>query len=378
MSRFAAVPMVTLVVSVVGAAAMAACTTTANVETSAPITGEVPANATRALEGLAPDWRSKAAAYLNERAASWLSAPPPVANIKCALSCHTTFPYLLARAALGMPAATGIAADVRTRIASRVAEHAHGTAIPMYGKNQDTKSRESHATEAVLNAAALVLDDLGAGGALSTQGKAAFEGMWKEQRADGAWEWLDFGLEPWETRADWGMAIAALVSGSIPEGTSSMQAVGTAKLIGYLKGRMKTMALHDRITVLWASSKLTTLLDTAQQIAIADELSATQCNDGGFSLRTWAKVEVAGAGATTSDGYATALAALALCTGVPEGRKRADVLKALAWIAKNQQSDGSWPGQSVNSESDRSRVFMTDAATAYAAIAISTCAPDVK
>lgn len=370
MSRFTPFPVVTLFVSIVGAATMASCTTTTIVETPMPaITGP--------LEGLAPDWRSKASVYLNERAARWLSSPPPVANIKCALSCHTTFPLLLARPALGTPATEGAAADARTRIEGRVVERAQGSAIPMYGKNQDPKTKESHATEAVLNATALVVDDLGATGTLSAPAKAALEGMWKEQRADGTWDWLDFGLEPWETRSDWGTAMAALVSGSIPEGTSAMQAAGTAKLVGYLKGRLETMTLHDRITVLWASSKLKILLDTAEQTAIADEIAATQRKDGGFALGSWDKGAPA-ANATTSDGYATALAALALCTGVPDGRKRLDVLEALAWIAKNQQSDGSWPGRSINSESARGKTFMTDAATAYAVLAITTCVPEVR
>ena len=51
-----------------------------------------------------------------------------------------------------------------------------------------------------LSAAALFLHDIGINDALSTQAKAAIEGMWKEKRADGAWNWLDFDLEPSETR----------------------------------------------------------------------------------------------------------------------------------------------------------------------------------
>lgn len=371
MPRFSPVSLVTLFVSIAGAGALAACTTTAIVEV------QTPANTTIALEGLAPQWRSNATAYLNGRATQWLSSPPPIANIKCALSCHTTFPLLLARPALGTPAAVGPAADARIRIEARVLERAQGTAIPMYGKNQDEKTKESHATEAVLNATALVLDDLGTKGVLSSQAKMAIEGMWKEQRADGAWDWLEFGLEPWETGNDWGAAMAALVAGSIPEDTSTTQAASTAKLVGYLEGRLKSMSLHDRITVLWASSKLKTLLDTTEQTAIASEISATQLQDGGFSLGSWTQSNL-GTIAPTSDGYATALAVLALCTGSPDGPKRPDVLKALAWIATNQQSDGSWPGRSVNSESARGNMFMTDAATAYAMIAITSCVPDVK
>lgn len=371
------VPLLTLFASIAIAAASAACTTTSVVET--PVSASlVPGSTTNPFDGLAPDWRSKAAGYLNEHAAKWLSSPPPVGNIKCALSCHTTFPFFLARPALGIAADASTVDHARTRINARLVERAQGTAIPMYGKNPDTKSKESHATEAVLNATALVFADLGASGALSPEAKAAFDGMWKEQRADGAWDWLEFELEPWETRNDWGTVMAALVSGSVPEGTSVMQAAGTAKLVGYLKGHLATMALHDRIAVLWASSKLKTLLDPTEQTAIANEILAKQLKDGGFSLGSWGKGALAEAGANTSDGYATALAALALCTGIPDGRQRPDVIKALSWIARNQQPNGSWPGRSVNSDSARSHTYMTDAATAYAVIAMTTCVSEAK
>ena len=63
-----------------------------------------------------------------------------------------------------------------------------------------------------------------------------------------------------------GAAMAALLAGSIPENTSSAQAAGTTKLVAYLQKRLPSMALHDRVTVLWASGSLKNLLDTATAI----------------------------------------------------------------------------------------------------------------
>jgi len=381
MPRTSSIPALGLLLPTLAAAAFA-CTTTTIIEEPSKPSGTTPTadggtgTTANPLEGLAPDWRAKAAKYLDGRASSWLTSPPNIANIKCAMSCHTTFPTLLARTALG-DAPLAAADTARTRFEARVTERAAGSALPMYGKNGDAKTVESHATEAVLNATALSLDDLGKGGTVAASTKSALDAMWKEQRADGAWDWLEFGLEPWETRTDWGTAMAALVAGSVPEGTSSAQAAGTAKLTSYLKGRLTKMAFHDRVVVLWASSKLTSLLSPDEASSIADELAAKQLDDGGFALGSFGKGDLA-ATASASDGYATSLAVLALCTGAADGKKRPDVAKGLAWIAKNQQADGSWPGQSVNSDSARAKGFMTDAATAYAALAITSCVPSAK
>ena len=326
------------------------------------------------LEGLAADWQVRAAGYLERRSSSWLASPPDIANVKCAMSCHTTFAYMLARPFLAPFATTAVADAVRSRLETRVSETVAGTAVPFYGQNTDDKTTQSRATEAVLNAAALALDDIGRGAALSASAKTALDGMWAQQNADGTWPWLEFGLEPWETRDDFGAAIAALVAGSVPANSSSLQAAGTSQLVGYVQRRLDSMVLHDRAMVLYASSKLTTLLQAPQAQRIAADLAATQLANGGFSLGAWGQGSVASSVAQKSDGYATAVAVLALCTGTADGPKRTDVKRALAWLAHNQADDGSWPGQSVNANTEQVKGFMTDAATAYVAIALTLCA----
>lgn len=361
-------------------AAALACTQTKIIEENEPAAQQDggssganpdPAAGPDPLAALSPDWQVKAASYLDGRAKAWLASPPPVANIACTMSCHTTFSVVMSRSALGdakLPAADA----ARKSFEARVTEGIAGTATPFYGKDAQAKVKESHATEAVLNAAALSLDDLGSGRALSASTKSALDRMWSLQRADGAWDWLEFSLEPWETRNDWGAAMAALVAGSVPASTSTAQAAGTTKVIGYLKKRLTAMAMHDRITVLWASGALKGLLDEEQSASIVAELVATQRDDGGFAIGAWGKGDLADSKAT-SDGYATALGALALCRGTTDGAKGAEARKALTWLAKSQAADGSWPGRSLNSESARAKGFMTDAATSYASLAIATC-----
>lgn len=326
-------------------------------------TGEDP------LAGLSADWKTKAAGYLDGRAQEWIDAPPPIANVKCAMSCHTTFPTLVARGALGVDIAA--ADNARTAFVGRVTEATAGEAVPFYGKGtNDPKIEESHATEAVLNAFSLAFDDLAKGGNLSGDTKDALEQMWTTQSADGSWAWLEFELEPWETRNDWGAAMAALLVGSIPEGATSGQAAGATKVKGYVQKNLSKMALHDQVTVLWASGAMKDLIEASDAEKIVTDLVAKQNADGGFALGSWGKGSLK---STKSDGYATALATLALCKGTAEGAARPEAVSGLKWLAANQAEDGSWPGKSVNTSSARAKGFMTDAATAYAALALTSC-----
>jgi hypothetical protein len=81
------------------------------------------------------------------------------------------------------------------------------------------------------------------------------------------------------------------------------------------------------------------------------------------SLRAWF---------SPSDGYATGLATLALLsTDAHDSAQR-----GLAWLARHQESTtGSWPARSLNAKRDPASdpaKFMTDAATAFAMLALAT------
>jgi hypothetical protein len=320
------------------------------------------------LEGLRADWREAAAGYLDGRVDAWLTNPPNIANVKCAMTCHTGFPATLARYTLTKKGQMPKADTLRQRFEARVAEGASAT--PFYGSNGDAKTKESFATEALLNAVALGMDDLWSGKPLSGTTKSAMDRMWATQSPDGSWAWLEFKLEPWETRNDFGAAISLVLLGSVDASASAGYEVGLAKVKTYLNDRLDKMAMHDRVTLLWSSSFAPGVITQVAREKIAAEVVAKQHEDGGFSAGDWGSGSRAAAVQGTTDGYATALATLALCT---EASRAAETRKGLAWLAKNQQEDGSWPGQSVNTTSKQARTFMTDAATGFAALALTQC-----
>ena len=114
------------------------------------------------------------------------------------VSCHTVAPYALARPALRKAAGVGAPAPQEERLLRetllRVATY--GSHEPLY----KSKADESRGSEAVLNLLVLVGElapDNHA--ALAEPLRKAFEELWLAQRADGAWDWLDFGNEPYES-----------------------------------------------------------------------------------------------------------------------------------------------------------------------------------
>jgi squalene-hopene/tetraprenyl-beta-curcumene cyclase len=108
------------------------------------------------------------------------------------------------------------------------------------------------------------------------------------------------------------------------------------------------------------------------------EAVARQRADGGFSLSTfvggWKRKDNTPLEAQ-SDGYATAVAVFAMeQAGVKPGDPALE--RGLQWLRKNQESsDGRWLSYSLNKErdlaSDPGR-FMSDAATAYAVMALES------
>src|SRR5687768_8796271 len=114
-------------------AGLAACTTTRIVEEQVPAEGTKPGSSGQpgdtttppddgALADLAPDWNTKAAAYLDKRAADWLANAPAISNVKCAMSCHTTFGASLAYSAIGKTTDIPAVLDARAEFEKRVAE----------------------------------------------------------------------------------------------------------------------------------------------------------------------------------------------------------------------------------------------------------------
>jgi hypothetical protein len=114
-----------------------------------------------------------------------------------------------------------------------------------------------------------------------------------------------------------------------------------------------------------------------QQQSIVAEALAKQQEDGGFSLSAfvggWKRKDNTPL-EKKSDGYATGVVAFVLReAGVR--RDRPELQRALAWLAQNQdRAEGRWLAYSLNKQRDLSTdigKFMSDAATAYAAMALA-------
>src|SRR5262249_28000424 len=157
---------------------------------------------------------------------------------------------------------------------------------PLYD-HKEAKKVESRGTEAVLNALILAnADAVQNRRDPSDVTRKAFARLWETQRPDGAWDWLEFGLEPFGS-ADAvydGATLAALAAGTAPAlSTGDAAEPGIVRLRGYLKEQYARQRLFNRVWVLLASSRLSDLLTRAQREALVAELEKQQQADGGWS-----------------------------------------------------------------------------------------------
>ncbi|MEO5923853.1 MAG: hypothetical protein ABIR70_08515 [Bryobacteraceae bacterium] len=345
-----------------------------------------------ALGTLAPiyaqDWnREHAAAYLDARAAWWMTWPSAARDHETfCISCHTALPYALARPHLRTPSeATPNETKILTNVTKRVTLWSEVEPFYTDDKQGSPKSAESRGTESVLNALILVSNDAPSG-KLTDAAKQAFTNMWAMQwkvgETRGAWSWLNFHNQPWEAEDSqfWGATLGAIAAGSAPvEYRSAPEVKSNIDLLSeYLRRMQSEQSLLHRTAFLWASAKLPNLLDAAQKDALIKELRAQQRPDGGWSasslvMKNWKRRDDTPLD-PQSDGYATGLVAFALQqVGIP--RTEPGLARALDWLNKNQDATtGNWSAQSLNGKkdlaSDRGK-FLSDAATAYAVLALT-------
>jgi len=338
-------------------------------------------------------WDPKAAAaYLDRRMEWWAGWQNSARDHDTfCVSCHTAVPYALARSTLRSALAETAPAPQERQLLEDVRRRVRlwDETSPFYPDQYVApgKSAESRGTESVLSALILAWDDTRTG-RLSADTATAFEHMWAEQHATGnnpgAWAWLDFNLAPWED-ADaqyYGAALAALAAGVAPENYHSRpQIQGQLQMLrAYLARNYAAQSLHNRLIVLWASTRLPGLLDASErQILIAEVLRA-QNPDGGWSLSTLiTKSSERLLRDPDSDGYATGLVTLLLKqTAMPGGAP--EVHRGLTWLVHNQgglsihRGEEFWVARSLNKRripwSNVGR-FMSDAATAYAVLALT-------
>jgi squalene-hopene/tetraprenyl-beta-curcumene cyclase len=318
------------------------------------------------------------------------------------ISCHTALPYALSRSALGGALGEKVLAPGERKVLDNVIKRVRlwKEAKPFYGEHAGAnKALQSRGTESVLNALILATFDA-RNGTLHTDTRAALRNMWALQQTtgneSGAWPWLDFGLEPFEAKDSvfYGAALAAVAVGIAPDNLRQAPEIqGYVKLMrDYLDRQYARQSLSNQAVLLWACSKLPNLLSPKQQTAILENLLSKQQSDGGWNLSSlawtwrgsnlkwlanlWCRSEntlLEG----KSDGYATGMIAYVLEQyGLP--RDNAPLQRALDWLERSQRkSDGGWPGYSLNHPREQSPtgLFMSDAASAYAVLALTASDP---
>jgi squalene-hopene/tetraprenyl-beta-curcumene cyclase len=333
-------------------------------------------------------WSGKAAAsYLDGRMSWWMAWPTAARDHETfCVSCHTAVPYAMARPALRAALAESAPSAIERKLLENVTKRVRlwKDVEPFYADKTrgDPKTAESRGTESILNALILAGYDAQTG-ELSPDTRLALDNMWAQQlktgEAKGAWSWLQFHNSPWEGDSQYyGATLAAIALGTAPGNYRSAPEIqdGMQLLREYLVRERDSQVLINRVMLLWASTKVAGLLTPAQQKSIADEALSKQQADGGFSLSSFVgewKRRDATPLETKSDGYATGVVVFVLQqTGMR--RDQPPLNRALNWLMLNQdKTEGRWLAYSLNKQRDLSSDagrFMSDAATAYAVLAL--------
>jgi squalene-hopene/tetraprenyl-beta-curcumene cyclase len=283
------------------------------------------------------------------------------------VSCHTALRYALARPALhGALEEKAPSTPERMMLANVIKRVQLWKEVEPFYPDQTRglpKTSESRGTESVLNALVLATRD-SYNGTLSEEARTAFNNMWalqfKAGDLKGAWVWLNFHYEPWESPDSpyFGATLAAVAIGRAPEKYSSTPEIQESlKLLReYLQQHADSERLFNRVMALCVSTKLSGVLTPSQTKAIIDDVIRKQRDDGGWAmsdLGTWKRVDSTELD-TASDGYATGLITLALKSAGLAGSE-SHVVKAVGWLSRHQDpKTGMWSASSLNKQRDPS------------------------
>lgn len=299
---------------------------------------------------------SKAAESLDRVSLAWIE------KRKCG-SCHTGWPYLMSRAVLKDPPAPALA-GIRQFFEDRITNW-----------DADEKIKPHAHREIVGTAASLAIHDAQTTGRLAPVTRQALDRMWALQRKDGAWSWPKCSWPPFEIDDYYGAVLAAVGVGHAPENYARGDSAraGVEKLRAYFK-KTAPPSLHHKAWLLWASTKLDSLLTAEEKQAAIDELLALQRSDGGWSMESLGKGWVGREGEEAnpdapSDGYGTGLVVYALRqAGV--GAENEAVRRGKLWLTANQRASGRWFTRSMNGVKQH---FISDTATSFAVLALDAC-----
>ncbi len=299
--------------------------------------------------------QKKAEHFLDDTSLKW-------ARLNGCGTCHTTIPYLMVRPLIGGPNDRGPWDEVRDAVSKfafgRIEQHA-----------------EDAAFIAGTTVAALAVGDELSGRMLQPDTRALFAYLWKSQTPDGNWIVPQKGMLPFLERDPGYVAfMVALGIGYAPGRyyDDPSAKAGVTKLRAFVRNNLPSDA-HGKAVLLWASVRTPGLLNAKERTDYTHSILALQQEDGGWalpSLGTWPRRDGAPNDPHVSDGYATSLAALALCQR-GYSVKDAPIRRAVAWIQHNQRASGRWYTRSLYS--DRFQNYLSNMGTAYAVMALSSC-----
>ncbi len=314
------------------------------------------------------DWSPQlAAGYLDQRQKEWFAWTPALASGAPCVSCHTGLPYLLARPALRKMLGTTGPTEYETGL------------LDSLKRQRTIKSTQAAGVEAVLAALMVTTADPS-----SAAARQALDHMWALQirggKDAGAFDWFSLELDPWEMPDSrfFGASLAAMAVSSAPADYRNQAEVRAHvhSLAGYLKDARRDQPLHNRMMLLWASSRMPDLLTRTERRELLDEIWRRQQADGAWSLDGLGPWNPHAAAATASGGnaYATALATFMLKQSGVE-RKDRRMARAIEWLKVHQDPEsGAWGAESMNKRYEAGSMqsqFMRDAATSFAVLALA-------
>jgi squalene-hopene/tetraprenyl-beta-curcumene cyclase len=346
-----------------------------------------------------------AAAYLDARMDLWFANGTKLktgdTQTAC-VSCHAGLAYALSRPVLRRVMHVDTPSTQEARLIDETTRRVetYSTHQVLYDFNE-RRQIESRGTEAVLNAVILTSADAARNlREPSAAAKKALARLWETQRPDGRWDWLEFGLEPWETTEAvyHGATFAAFAVGTAQGQRDAVATAGIVRLRAYLSNNYQAQHLYNRTWALLASTRLKRVVTDAQRDALIDDLVRAQRDDGGWSLEAmgpwkWSKVappvkspgDLDASLLMQSDGYATGLVVYTLKqAGV--ATSHAAIAKGIRWLESNQRAVAvsdvpgrAWHAHSLNYDREHGgekgepwrRLFMSDTATAFAILALA-------
>ena len=336
------------------------------------VAATAPAVAGPAVSAPAAD-PAKALTYLDARANAWADKKWNfVTGGTCALSCHTTVPYMMVRSIYGDADGAALG-KIKGLVEQRILDWDH--VAPHY----DFAKASSSSAEGALNGAVLALDDVLSGKTdLAPTTLAGLRITLSSQMQNGGWSWMEEYLAPFEDAGAyyWGSAFISMALAQVPAGAHVAGLDASLHRAGaFLNDNFDQQSLHSQMQAARAGAANPLLLTAARREAVVAQVIGKQRADGGWSLAslgTWrTKSGVLNDPAVLpSDGYATGLAILVLLeNGTPATSP--SLIAGRLWLESHQADNGAWPLASLNSpQASFNNAIITDTSTAYALLAL--------